>query len=764
MDDEKTPNLDALKILSELPKPNLDDRTYKDFVEETLLRIPRYCPEWTNYNPSDPGITLIELFAWLTDQMMWRFNQVPWRQYISYLELLGIRLAPPQPAQAEISFYLSRAQTLENRIPPIALGTEVSTERTNNQGAIIFSTDTILEIGTPFIRNFLIASQISSSFSPEDDLGALQDGFNQWTPADNRGCHWSGGEQFIFQQTPQVQNGFYLVLGSDTLADGQPQALDGHVIVLDIEGQLAGPTGINPKRPPRRWEAWDGEAWQPVLLSEDDDETFGFSFDEMEQSAQRGARRADVTLHLPLKWPEVTFHSRTGAPYTGFWLRCFYDHHNDPHLPGYTPEKPTQTGYRRSPKFKSLAVRAVGGTVPATQCTLVEDELLGKSTGKPGQQFSLQVDAILDRQPGEHLQVIVPGEDVPQAWTEVADFADSSRDDWHYTLDSKTGVIQLGPLVREPSHLKTDTQLRRKIQHSRDEVVNGIDENDRLQQQYGKVPPKGAVLRMTAYRTGGGEAGNVQPGALRIPKSAVPYVKQVTNHQAASGGTNAETLEQAVMRVPRLLRTRDRAVTPEDFETLAKQASSKICRTRCLPLSTVSPGRVTVLLVPKLPTAASQHERFGLSRELREAVEAFLQQRSLLGIVTQAKAPEYVRVKVHAEVSLEATYKHHERVREEIAQTCRQHLYEFLNPVTGGWSGHGWGFGTSLHESDITGYLHKQQVAGIRAISNVQLFSWDRQRDRWVSRGEEIVLTPLQLLDSWESHSDATAGHLIELK
>jgi hypothetical protein len=72
-----------------LQLPNLDDRAYADLVEEALGLIPRYAPEWTNYNPSDPGITLIELFAFLTDMLLYRLNRVTEAQVWGFLRLLN---------------------------------------------------------------------------------------------------------------------------------------------------------------------------------------------------------------------------------------------------------------------------------------------------------------------------------------------------------------------------------------------------------------------------------------------------------------------------------------------------------------------------------------------------------------------------------------------------------------------------------------------------------------------------------------------------
>src|SRR3954465_408969 len=100
-----------------LPTPNLDDRRFQDILDEARRLIPRYCPEWTDHNLSDPGITLIELFAWLTDQMLLRFNQVPRKNYVAFLELLGIRLQPPAPARTELTFYLSAALPEAYTIP-----------------------------------------------------------------------------------------------------------------------------------------------------------------------------------------------------------------------------------------------------------------------------------------------------------------------------------------------------------------------------------------------------------------------------------------------------------------------------------------------------------------------------------------------------------------------------------------------------------------------------------------------------------------------
>ena len=92
-----------------LPVPNLDDRRFQDLVDDAKRLVQQRCPEWTDHNVSDPGVTLIETFAWMTDQVVYRLNRVPDRNYVKFLELIGVSLYPPTAARAPMTFWLSAA-------------------------------------------------------------------------------------------------------------------------------------------------------------------------------------------------------------------------------------------------------------------------------------------------------------------------------------------------------------------------------------------------------------------------------------------------------------------------------------------------------------------------------------------------------------------------------------------------------------------------------------------------------------------------------
>lgn len=727
-------------FLPKLPQSDLDDRTFKDLVDECLLRIPRYCPEWTNYNPSDPGITLIELFAWLTDQMLLRFNQVPRRNYVAFLELLGVRLQAATPAQTDLTFYLTTSLPEPYTIP---VGTEVATERTETDEAIVFSTDRPLTIGCPSVRHFLTAE------TTDQQPQILRDRFtHNWSLQPDG--HWEGREQSLFNEQPQVGNCFYLVFDSD-------QPLDGNVLALTFKGEAATPTGINPDAPPRRWEAWNGETWESVLLEEIDDATRGFSFSELARQGLNPLQGADITLHLPAHWPVSQF-----VTYRGRWLRCTY-----------TPPERGQAGYMNAPRIIGLGVRAIGGTAIASQSTSIQNELLGESDGTPGQAFRLQGGSILPRRAHESILVTPPG-GLPQTWQEVSDFASSGPEDRHYVIDSVTGTVQFGPLVREPAQLKQQTQLRARIQGASTALLSSRESDAAaiqvMERQYGAIPPRGSVIRMVAYRTGGGRQGNVQRGALRVLKSAVPYVSWVVNHSAARNGADAESLDDAVIRVPQLLRTRDRAVTREDFQALAQQAAAGAVARAVCPANTADQpaGTVRLLIVPQANTdgilrgEGINPNAFELNTQLQTQILTYLDERKLLGTQIRLEKPKYVGVAVQTEVALEPEYTNRE-AREEILAQLRIALYRFLNPLTGGPDGKGWPFGRPVYPSDIVTLF--QQTPYVRYLGVVQLFELRQQGEIWVrSLPSDPVINPgdFGLVCSWADNR-LRSGHVINL-
>ena len=97
-----------------LPAPNLDDRGFQDLVDEAKRLVQLRNPNWTDHNVADPGVTLIETFAYMTDQLIYRLNRVPDLHYVKFLELLGEHLIPPGAAATRLEFLLSIAQDVES--------------------------------------------------------------------------------------------------------------------------------------------------------------------------------------------------------------------------------------------------------------------------------------------------------------------------------------------------------------------------------------------------------------------------------------------------------------------------------------------------------------------------------------------------------------------------------------------------------------------------------------------------------------------------
>ncbi len=162
-----------------LPAPNLDNRKFQDIVDDVRRQITRRCPEWTDHNISDPGITLIELFAWMMEGTPYRLNQVPERNYMKFLEMLGVTLESAPPARTQPCFRLSRtipdaeaAEAFEQTLP--AYRTVAATMRTDTEEAIEFSTETALTMVRPRLCACFAAQETTAAGQPPQ-LNALRE-------------------------------------------------------------------------------------------------------------------------------------------------------------------------------------------------------------------------------------------------------------------------------------------------------------------------------------------------------------------------------------------------------------------------------------------------------------------------------------------------------------------------------------------------------------------------------------------------------------
>ena len=643
-----------------LPIPQLDDRRFQDIVDEARRLIPRHCPGWTDHNLSDPGITLIELFAWMTEAIIYRLNRVPDRAYIEFLNLLGLSLEPPRPARAEVSFRLTAAQAGPVTIP---VGTEVATVRTETQEAITFTTVRDLTILVPSLSVCLASRG-----------GQLAD----YTHVIRRRFRQPNVD--IFQDPPQPGDALYL---------GYNEDLAGHTLALRIRCPIQG-VGVDPENPPLAWEYWagsggtlsegDGGQWRSCRLHQDD--TGGLN--------RPGVVIVDTPLDSATRWINE---------YEGTWLRC-----------RVTEPEPGQPAYTASPQLHEVTTEAIGGAVLAEHSIRINREVLGRSDGTPNQAFNLKFPPVLERRDGEHLDV-VHADGRLEPWVEVPDFADSGREDDHYTLDGATGEIRFGPAIRGP---------------------------DGNEKHYGRTPPIGAQLVWRSYRSGGGIAGNVGAGTINVLKSSIPYVASATNYGPAVGGRDQESLEHAKLRGPRALRLGGTAVTAQDFEELAVKATDAVARARCLGQGECgkeiepgdpSPGAVRVVLVANAPESDEPQdpEAFAPSQRVVELVRRYLDERRLLGTNLLIGAPQFVPLRIEAGFGVARGSP-----QQDMTDEVRRSILRFLHPVMGGEESLGWPFGRALSHSDLVTRI--QQVPGVSFVEEVRILIQDEDGQFSIAR------------------------------
>jgi predicted phage baseplate assembly protein len=376
-----------------LPSPNLDDRRFQQLVDDAKRLVQQRCPEWTDHNVSDPGVTLIEAFATMVDQLLYRLNRVPDKHYLAFLELIGVRRYPPTAATTDVTFRLSAPQPVP---VPVAAGAEVATARSETDEAIVFSTTRALSIVACEVAHLATAPASGAAIDRADELA-----FGRDVPC------------FGSPPTP-----------GDALCVGLSNPVPGCLVALRLACRVEG-VGVDPRNPPLAWEAWTGGGWTGCEVERDD--TGGLN------------RAGEVLLHVPDGHLTSMVAGRSGG-----WLRC-----------RLVASAPGQPGYLTTPMVREVTGFTIGGTVPAVHGETVADEVLGMAEGVPGQRFWVSRPPVVAgshtrEAGGEPFVVEVAGDAGWSEWTLVEDFAGSGPQDRHVRLEPTAGEVAFGPAVRQP--------------------------------------------------------------------------------------------------------------------------------------------------------------------------------------------------------------------------------------------------------------------------------------------------------------------------
>jgi predicted phage baseplate assembly protein len=375
-----------------LPDIQLDNRSYDDLVNELKRRIPAYTPEWTDFNESDPGIALIEMFSWLADILIYRINKIPDKAYVKFLQMIGVQLSLPAPAQAYLTF------TVTSPTPVlIPGGTRVQASGASS-GQVTFET----------VDDFYAAGANVAAVQTFD--GATYSVVATFNPVD-------GSSYTAFGNSPQVGSALYI--GFDNAypaASGSQYPLIFLVNTPSVTGQARGGQSTKNISPPIDFvlEYSTATGWG----------TLPGVTDGTNQFTQTGV----ISFQAPSDWASVQWGAlRRSTDPSYFWLR-------------YRISQVLGSGYQSPPQLTNILTNSVLSLNAET----ATGELLGASTGMPNQTFQISNYPVLPNPPSITGIVQVNEGDGYTTWKEVPDFSGSGSDCEVYTLDHSAGVVTFG--------------------------------------------------------------------------------------------------------------------------------------------------------------------------------------------------------------------------------------------------------------------------------------------------------------------------------
>ena len=692
-----------------LEVPRLDDRSFDDLVEEMLARIPAHTPEWTHPREGDPGRTLIELFAWLADTLLYRANLVPERQRLVFLKLLGQRLRPALPARTVVSLSYAQEETLTaTSLRPWARIEGPVPFETRSETTVLPVVGEVYRKRPLGIEEQARMAEVLRGLSLIHGLSGAPSGYESAALFEGGTAAPAGVDVFgasadralwlaLFapeaprpEQQPLFNDAARSALGGGDsgapalLSVGVVPALDIPTLFEDVGSRARVPVVWEITTAGRRRNETDYLTLEPVA-----------GLDGTEGLTRPGTLR----LALPdesLIWApsnDVGENPRAGV---GDAPPRLDDPEKAARLLAWIRLRPTPGQPDVALRLTWLGINAVS----IEQRITLGGKVLGTSTGAADQLFSLPMSSVEGE--GLAIQVEEPGQGY-RTWTRVEDLAAIDADPQVargapvYELDPEAGTIRFGDGVR------------------------------------GRVPAAQMRVRLDVGRFGGGRAGNLPAGTLtelsgrRVDGSAAPPLK-VHQPLPAQGGEDAESLAEAEKRIPTLLRHRERAVTAEDYRRIALDTPGvHVGRVELLPRFKPRdrrfdvPGVVSVMALPARGLSGAPNPR--PDRPFIETLHAHLSARVPLTTELYVIGCEYVALGLAIGVTVREGFGS-DGVRHEVREAMRRLLWPLHG---GGVGGAGWPLGRTVRDRELE--VEVSRVPGVREVTGLELFRRARLPD-----------------------------------
>ncbi len=635
--------------------PNLDDRRYPEILADALARIPAHTPEWTNFNKSDPGVTLIEVFAFMAENLLYRANQIPERNRRKFLQLLGVGLQPTVPARGLVTLANDRGEPVTVTLPA---GIEVSA------GQLPFRLGHGLDV-LP-VEAYVCFKQPVASLDPQVQLYYAQ---LYGAGGDSEGSQAIADNAVQLYETIPLDDARAdgVDLGRDTVDRSLWIALLARRDVTDLDSvrrQLGGKVlslGLAP--------AGDSNGRQ--LAAGGTDPLAG------EVGLQCAAPKVGTggADYLPLQViapsnllqePAVVQILLPGADALGTWSDLGpLDAGTGDYPPALDDARlasriVTWLRLTSSAPARTALLWAGINAAPVEQRAAVSGEQLGAGDGAPDQARQLARAPVVDGS----LRIRTIGSDgVVETWTEIDDLAAAGPE---FRLEDPK-LPPAAPLTATPAD---------SLAFALDPESGLVRFGDGLR---GKRPPVNALIE-ASYDYSAGAAGNVGKGAVN-GAAQLPAGFSVSNPLRTWGGADAEDAASGEKQIASFLKHRDRLVTAEDFATLAGRTPGiDLGRVEVLPawhpaLSPNAPGDapgvVTLMLIPRHDAANPDAPL--PDRAFLDAVCRYLDPRRLVTTEVLLRKPEYKPVWISVGIDAVAQ-ESFAVVRERVRQALRRYL------------------------------------------------------------------------------------------